>query len=98
MSKLVMPEGSLIEVRMTLRLPHAATPEQIDEWLSMEIGKFGSMSVENPLSRDEPESWGFRIPKWRDTDRIGRVVDSPHVQREDGHTYWTTRYVEDRQP
>lgn len=87
----VVPEGALIEVTMTIRMPCAAAPDQIDEWLEMTIGGFGGMDAKNPLANDEPESWGFKTPEWSDTGMRGREEDSPKVKGEDGVTRWTTR-------
>lgn len=83
---LVIPEGSLIEVSLRIKLPHAATPEQITEWLEMEIGGFGTLDMDNPLARDEPQSFGFRTPKWEDTGLIGREECSARVKTPTGET------------
>ena len=58
MTRPVIPEGTLIEVTMTIRMPCAATPEQLEEWLQFDVGNAGSLSDENPLRDKERESWG----------------------------------------
>ena len=98
MTEHVMPEGALIEVTMTVRLPCAATPEHITEWLEMCVGGFGSLEDENPLSRDEPQSWGYKTPEWEDTGMRGRQEDSPKVVGPDGVIRWTTRRWREPRP
>lgn len=89
----VLPEGSLVDVRMTVRLPHAATTDQVDEWLSFSFGQNGTMSEDNSLQNDEPEPFSHHDFEWNDTGETGRVVDTDRQELGDGRATWKRRYV-----
>lgn len=54
---LPLPEGRLIKVESLVRLPAAATPDQVEEWIEFSAFGAGSMRLDNPLSTHEPESF-----------------------------------------
>ena len=71
-----IPEGALIDVRMTVRLPRAATREQIAEWLAVELASWpDELVAANPL-RDEPVmTFTPDDVQWTDTGESGRIVE-----------------------
>jgi len=53
----VLPEGSIIDVHIQIRLPAAATQEQVEEWFNFAALDGGSMQHTNPLSDEAVETW-----------------------------------------
>jgi len=52
-----VPQGALVKAEMVIRIPTEATHEQIDEWVQFEVGQYGGMALDNPLSGEAPEPW-----------------------------------------
>lgn len=92
----ILPEGTLIEVSLTVRLPAAATDEQIQEWLNAEVASFGGMGEDNPLWNDAVESWANNDVDWSDTGRSGREETYDHEDLGDGRKRWKVRYISER--
>ncbi len=92
MTAATIPEGALVEVTLTIRMPCSAAPDQLDEWLAFEVGGGGTLRNDNPLREHERESWGGKRPQWRDTGLRGRSERSKGVKRADGAIYYTERH------
>jgi hypothetical protein len=90
------PEGSLIEVKMTVRLPVGATEEQITEWVEAEVGQCGGVARDNPLSSHGPEAWGPFGVEWEDTGETGREEQFDHKVLGPDHTSYRVRYLRER--
>jgi len=90
------PEGSLIMVEFEFRLPAAANGEQVDEWVSFELGN-GTMRGDNPLCDHDLEFWQ-NAPELTDTGLRGRIEDSGHKVNADGSASYRRRYVRERRP
>lgn len=56
----LLPEGRLVRITFDVRLPAAATKEQIEDWVELSLG-CGSMAMDNPLSEYEPEPFGLSV-------------------------------------
>ncbi len=71
-----LPDGALIEVRMTVRLSVGATHEEIAEWLAVELAGWPSELANSNLLRDEPVmAFAPDDIRWSDTGQDGRVVE-----------------------
>jgi hypothetical protein len=82
--------GSLIRVTFEMRLPTAASEDQVDEWVGFELGG-GSMSVDNPLCSYDLESWGYS-PLLTDTGMVGRTEETDR-EAIPGGTSCRVRYI-----
>ena len=98
MSDSQLPEGSLIEVKMTVRLPAAATDEQISEWLEAEVANSGGIDRGNPLSDHAPEAFGAFGLDWEDTGQTGREEQYDYEDLGGGNARWRVRYITERRP
>lgn len=85
------PEGSLLEISFELRLPVAATKEQVNEWARYAILETGGCSRDNPLLNWGPEEWANSF-SWEDTGLIGRREEFDNVQHPDGSRSYRVRY------
>lgn len=90
-----LPEGSLITVTMEVRLPVAATAEQISAWVNYGCGNVGGIALDNPLINHDPQPWRDRV-KWDDSGYSGRREEYGHEKRADGATYYNVRYHRER--
>lgn len=66
----LLPEDRLVEVRFVVRLPRAATPQQVEEWISHELND-GALGRDNPLYHHGLEPFA---PVWL-TDTGARGVE-----------------------
>lgn len=80
-----LPEGRLIKVEFELRLPIAATKEQVAEWVTFCIGG-GSIQGDNPLSDHDLDYWVAR-PILTDTYLRGREERGPETPIPGGVSY-----------
>lgn len=88
-----MPEGMLVQVEMTVRVPVAATWDQIEKWLRFNLTQSGGLSLDNPLSSHAPEEWSQTF----DVDSEGRVgvrEEFDHKDNPDGGRSYRVRYRE----
>ncbi|MDB5656128.1 MAG: hypothetical protein JWQ94_3741 [Tardiphaga sp.] len=95
MSDELMPAGLLVKVEMTVRIPVAATWEQIEEYVSSEITGGGGVALDNPLLAEGLEEWAntFEI----DSDGIvGIREEFDHKDMPDGGRSYKVRYREVR--
>lgn len=84
-------EGELIEVRLTVRLPVAATAEQVEEWLEHEAGG-GSIELNNPLISHGLEAWSPASLDWKGLGEIGIREECDHRPTPTGGTRYTVMY------
>lgn len=89
-------EGELIKVEMEIRLPAAATPQQVKQWIEYETHRCGSISNSNPLLHHEMEVFGGEL-HWDFTGYTGREEKFDERPTERGVTY-RVRYVRERLP
>lgn len=54
MSDNLLPAGRLVKVEFEVRLPVAATQEQVEDWIGLELG-CRAMSNGNPLAQESVE-------------------------------------------
>lgn len=85
----ILLKSRLIKVEMTIALPVDATMDEIEEWIRMECGHSGSISLSNPLIDHAPECTS--APMLTDTQmhRHSEAIDN-----QDGSytiRYWTSR-------
>lgn len=92
----LMREGELVEVKMTVRIPKAATVDDVEEWLRFEFRDNGSMRNANPLSSCEPEPWGSSRFEWEPLGEIGTRRESDHWEKPDGSRGCTVHYARTR--
>jgi hypothetical protein len=91
----LMPAGLLVKVEMTVRIPVAATMDQIEEWLGYTVTQSGGCSTENPLLSEELEEWANTLEI--DTDgTVGIREEFDHKDRPDGGRSYKVRYREVR--
>jgi hypothetical protein len=64
--KVTLPEGQLIRVEFSLRLPDAATPDNITEWLEFQLGARCQSNIDSDW-RDIEADW----VTWK---TVGRVT------------------------
>jgi len=91
-----LPVGSLISVSMEVRIPCAATFEQVEEWLSYEVGGVGSISMDNPLRSYGPEPWGSGSVEAEDTGMIGTSEEYGHETLPGGGRRYKVRHTRAR--
>lgn len=91
-----LPEGSLVTVTMEVRIPRAATREQIEEWAEHNIGQTGSISIHNPLYPHEPEAWGSGGVLLTDTGLVGTRHEYGHEAIPGGGRRYNVRYSRTR--
>lgn len=89
----VLPEGALIRVQFELRLPAAATAEQVEQWLKYEISSVGKIGIDHPLVNHAPNIWP---PTdlwlgWHGERGVREEYD--HGKHVDGSTYYHVRYL-----
>lgn len=72
----IFPEGSLVKVEILVRLPVAATWDQVKEWLPYSLCNTGGCSTDNPLVNHDPNYWGSDGFKWREPTHIGTIVEA----------------------
>ena len=75
------PEGLLVKVTMEVRVPKAATANEIDEWLRYSLGANGSCSMKNPLLDCAVETFGPSVFYCQPRDEIGREERTPEGER-----------------
>jgi hypothetical protein len=85
-----LPAGRLIKVEVEIRLPVAATREQIEDWINLHFG-VGGMDADNPLIDEEPEPFTHEV-QLEDTGINGEVEEYDH-RRENGKVYFKRRYT-----
>lgn len=91
------PAGALVKVTMVIRLPHAATEDQVDEWLRYSCGHQGGCSMKNPLLNGEAEPWGgYGSFEWEDTGYVGEREEFDHWSKPDGTRGCTVRHSRTR--
>lgn len=93
-----IPEGAVVEVELKIRVPKAATYEQVEEWLRFCLRDNGTMESANPLGGYEPEPWGNFSFDWRWDGDIGREERSNYQEHPDGRKSWSVRYITERSP
>lgn len=54
----VLPKSRVIKVEFQIALPVSATEDEVEEWIHMECGHAGSISMNNPLINHSPEILG----------------------------------------
>ena len=89
------PEGSLLKVSFELRLPVAATQEQVEEWIQYAVCQTGGCSMDNPLVHHGPNAWGSSFD-WEDTGMIGTREEFNHWSKPDGSRGCTVRHRRER--
>ena len=89
MSK-VIEEGRLIKVEVDIRLPVAATLDDIETWIDYALLQRGGIGPENPLMNHGAEPFGE--PMLTDTLTNGRREEYGHQKTETG-TRYKVRYV-----
>lgn len=88
----MVEEGTILRVTMEVRLPVAATADQISEWLKSEVGQFGGVSISNPLRIEGPQAFGYEV-NWDDTGMTGREEEYDRVDHGDGRSTYKTRLI-----
>ena len=91
-----LPEGTLVDVKLTVRLPAGATEKQGNEWLHHTISQQGSICVDNPLYRHAPEAWGPFGLAWTDTGDTGREEQYDHEKTGPNSSTFRVRYLRER--
>jgi hypothetical protein len=87
---MTLPAGRLVKVEFEVRLPTAATKEEVDQWAAYALGS-GSMPATNPLCDHDLEFWELP-PTLTDTGLIGRTEEYGHRPTESG-TVWHCRHI-----
>jgi len=88
-----MEAGELIEVRLTVQLPKAATAQEVDAWLKFHLGANGAMSMAHPLIDHDVEVWGaFGAFAWDATGQIGVREEFNHQDMGNGKRQCSVRY------
>lgn len=91
-----MPEGSLLKVTIEVRLPAAATEDEVDAWLRFDFRDNGSIDSDNPLLHFSAEPWGsFGSFEWEPTGEIGRREEYDSVPTDGGGRRYKVRYHRD---
>ena len=88
-----MPEGLLIKVELTVRLPVAATRDDVKEWLPFALCSTGGCSMDNPFVHYDADSWGSDGLKWESLREIGGWEDFDHATDPDGSATFRRRYI-----
>ncbi len=96
MSNDMCPEGLLVKVTMEIRVPKAATDDEIDEWLRFSLGANGSCSGKNPLINSAVEPFGGFGFDWEDTGQTGREERILKEERADGSKLYSVRHHRER--
>jgi hypothetical protein len=72
----LLPEGALINVGLVVRLPAAATREQIQEWLAVELASWPTeIMADNPLCDEPVVAFAPDDVRFLDTGEIGNIVE-----------------------
>lgn len=90
----MLEAGRLVKVTMEIRLPVAATEDQVESWLRHELAGLGSCAASNPLLAHDPEVFGDNF-SWDDTGIIGHREEFGHVT-EGSTTTSQVRYRRER--
>lgn len=90
-----LPEGSLLKIEATVRLPAAATEAEITDWLESNIANLGGIDDDNPLLSEGVEVFGHAL-EWRDTGEQGREVKFDHEDLGEGRSQYKVRYERTR--
>jgi len=93
---IVVEEGEIVTVIMRVRVPRAATEDQLDEWLRFEIGGGSSLDMGNPLSKHEPQEWGNNNFEWTRDGVRGFREEFDHEDLGENHKRYRVRYREVR--
>lgn len=56
MSENLLPKSRLVEVTFSFVMPITATRDQVEEWVSFELGYSGAMEMDNPLDNFDLEA------------------------------------------
>ena len=94
--KPVVEEGEIVTVTMRVRVPAAATEEQLNEWLHHYLAQDGDLPNDNPLSNDEPEAWANCGFAWKRDGFRGLLEEYGHENLSDGGRRYFVRYTEVR--
>lgn len=87
----IIPEGTLVKISFEMRLPVAATDEQIDEWARYAVCQNGGCSMSNPLINEGPNEWGNTF-EWKDTGMIGTREEFDHTDLPNGGRSYRVRH------
>jgi hypothetical protein len=93
MSELVQ-EGEIVEVRLRIRVPACASEDDVERWLKLELAHGGSLSVNSPLARHYPETWGPYGFEWEREGVIGVREEYDHEDLGEGKRRYKVRYRE----
>lgn len=93
----ILPEGTILRIEMELRLPVAATVNEVEEWLRYEMAKSGGCSHANPLLDKEPEEWAHSF-EVHETGLVGRVEEFDNAPIEGGGRTYHVRYITEKAP
>ena len=94
--KPVVEEGEIVTVTMRVRVPAAATEEQLNEWLHHYIAQDGDLPNDNPLSNDEPEAWASFGFEWKRDGLRGISEEFDYEDLPDGGKRYRVRHREVR--
>lgn len=86
------PAGALLEVKVEIRLPAAASIEDVDEWIRYAMLQSGGVSCDNPLINAEPEEFG-RTLNWQWHGLVGRTEVFDLREFPDGSKTYRTRFI-----
>lgn len=86
------PAGALIEVKVEIRLPVAATIENVDQWIRYALLQNGGISFDNPLLNAEPEEFD-RTLNWQWHGLVGRREEFDHRDDPDGSKSFRVRFI-----
>lgn len=86
-----LPAGRLVRVELEICLPVAATPEQVEDWVTCSALHMGGIEMSNPLHHHEVESFNGSV-MLTDTGMQGRREEYGH-RKEGNSTYYKVRYI-----
>ena len=93
---IVVEEGEIVTVTMRVRVPAAATEEQLSEWLRFELGDGCGIPVDNPLNQHDVETWGSFGFDWKRDGVRGICEKFDHEDLPDGGKRYRVRHREVR--
>lgn len=92
-----LPEGTLIKIAMEVRLPVAATEDQVEEWVHYSVGHTGGCALDNPLVHHDAQAWGsYGAFYWENTNYIGIREEFDSEEHADGSRTYRVRYRKER--
>src|SRR5690242_7412528 len=86
-----LPKHAIVEVRLEIRIPEEATPQQVEDWLRYRLNDNGHLPGGNPLRNHEVEPWGTFGFEWGESGYVGIEEEYDHQPTAGGISYKVRR-------